>query len=178
MTTLVFDSTALSHFARAGRLAELDAITAADERVVPAEVLEELSRGVAAYPALGMVSSQAWLSPVELGDLQELIAFARYKGELGGGPDRNNGEASVLAWVTVHGGVAVIDESAATSIGDAAGITVHGSLWLIIRGFKDKILDRATAEGTVNDLIDSGMRLPFADGAALFVHAYEAGLLP
>lgn len=114
MTILVFDSTVLSHFARAGRLADLEIITADDDRVVPAEVLAELTRGVANYPVLGTVDSQAWLKPVELDGLQELGAFARYKGELGGGPERNNGEAAVLAWVTVHGGIAIIDEKAAT----------------------------------------------------------------
>jgi len=45
VTTLVFDSTALSHFARADRLTDLEIITADDERVVPAEVLTELTRG-------------------------------------------------------------------------------------------------------------------------------------
>jgi predicted nucleic acid-binding protein len=159
-------------------LADLEAITVADNRVVPAEVLDELARGVAGHPALGTVSGEAWLKPVELDDLQELVAFARYKGELGGGPEKNNGEAAVLAWVTVHGGIAIIDEKAATSIGDASGVAVRGSLWLVIRGFKDKTLDRATAEGIVNDLIGSGMRLPVADGAALFAYAYEVGLLP
>ena len=80
--------------------------------------------------------------------------------------------------MSVHGGIAVIDESAATGIGDATGITVHGSLWLVIRGFKSKILDRVTAEGIVDDLIGTGMRLPVTDGTALFAYAYEAGLLP
>jgi hypothetical protein len=138
----------------------------------------DTTRGVAAYPALGIVASQAWLKAVELGELKELVAFATYKGELGGGPERNNGEAAVLAWVSVHGGIAIIDENAATGIGDAAGIMVHGSLWLVIRGFKSKVLDRATAEGIVDDLIGTGMRLPVTDGAALFAYAYEAGLLP
>jgi len=100
------------------------------------------------------------------------------RGELGGGPERNNGEAAVLAWVTAHGGVAIIDEKAATNIGDANGIVAHGSLWLIIRAFKAKILDRATAEGIVNDLMATGMRLPVSDATALFAYAYEAGLLP
>jgi hypothetical protein len=97
---------------------------------------------------------------VELEELGELVAFATYKAELGGGAERSNGEASVLAWANAHGGIAVIDESAATSIGDATGITVHGSLWLVIRGFKSRVLDRATAEGIVDDLISTGMRLP------------------
>ena len=178
MSSFAFDSTALSHFARGGRFGELEAITTTDECVVPAEVLDELARGVDAYPALGTVASQAWLKAVELGEFEELVAFARYKGELGGGPERNNGEAAVLAWVSVHGGIAVIDESAATGIGDATGVTVHESLWLVIRGFKSKILGRATAEGIVDDLIGTGMRLPVTDGASLFAYAYEGSLLP
>lgn len=178
MTILVFDCTVLSHFARAGRLADLEVITADDDRVVPTEVLAELTRGVASYPVLGTVGGLAWLKPVECDGLQELSAFARYKGELGGDPERNNGEAAVLAWVTVHDGIAIIDEKAATYIGDANGITVHGSLWLVIRAFKAKVLDRATTEGIVNDLIGTGMRLPVADATALFAYAYETGLLP
>ncbi len=178
MTTLAFDSTALSHFARAGRLADLETITADDERVVPAEVLAELTRGIAEYPALGTIIGQPWIKTVELDELQELVAFARYKSELGGGPEKNNGEAAVLAWVAINDGVAVIDEKAATNIGDANGIAVHGSLWLVIRAFKAKTIDRATAEGIVNDLIATGMRLPVSDAASLFAYAYEVGLLP
>jgi predicted nucleic acid-binding protein len=127
VSKLVFDSTALSHFARAGRLAELEAVTAADKCIVPTNVLGELTRGVAAYPALGTVSAQGWLHPAEIDQFDEVVAFARYKGELGCGPERNNGEATVLAWVTVHGGIAIIDEDAATKIGDRDGLQVQGS---------------------------------------------------
>jgi hypothetical protein len=59
VSDLVFDSTALSHFARAGRLSELQRITATDGCVVPAEVFGELARGAAAYPVLGIVASNA-----------------------------------------------------------------------------------------------------------------------
>jgi predicted nucleic acid-binding protein len=178
VTTLAFDSTALSYFARGDRLAELETITADDECVVPAEVFAELARGVAEYPALGTVSAQTWLSPVELEEFAELVTFAKYKGELGGGPDRNNGEAAVLAWVTMHGGVAIIDEAVATNIGDRDGIPVQGSLWLVIQGYKKNALDRATAEGIVDDLISADMWLPVASGAALFAWAYSKGWLP
>jgi len=178
VSTLVFDSTVLSHFARAGRLAELEAVTAADECIVPTNVLDELTKGVAAYPALGMVSAQGWLHPAEIDQFDEVVAFARYKGELGGGPERNNGEAAVLAWVTVHGGIAIIDEDAATNIGERDGLQVQGSLWLVIQGYKDKVFDRATAEGIVDDLINTGMWLPVASGAELFAWAYGKGLLP
>lgn len=178
MSTLAFDCTALSHFARAARLVELEAVTGADRCIVPTEVLDELARGVADYPVLGTVSAQAWLNPVGLDKLEEIVAFAKYKGELGGGPDRNNGEAAVLSWVFVNGGIAIIDEYAATQIGDREEIAVQGSLWLVIRAHKSKVLDRATAEGIVDDLISTGMRLPIRNGADLFAWAYTEGLLP
>lgn len=94
MTSLVFDTTALSHFARAGRMDELQIVGAKDEPVLLAEVAAELARGIPSYPSLGSAAAGGgWLKQVELQELTELAAFARYKGELGGGPDRNNGEA-------------------------------------------------------------------------------------
>lgn len=113
MTRLVFDTAALSHFARAGRTDTLRILVADDEPNLLAEVATELVRGVSGYPSLGSAAAGDWLEQVELEELQEIAAFARYKGELGGGLERNNGEAAVLAWVSVNGGVAIIDEAAA-----------------------------------------------------------------
>jgi hypothetical protein len=110
VTSLVLDTTALSHFTRADRLHELQIAVADDEPVLLAEVAAELARGVISYPSLGRASAAGWLKRVELQELPELAAFARYKGELGGGPERNNGEAAVLAWTSVNGGIAIIDE--------------------------------------------------------------------
>jgi predicted nucleic acid-binding protein len=178
VTTLVFDNTALNHFAKAGRLTELRAIVEGYQCVAPAEVFSELANAVAKYLALGAISAEDWLGPVELTEIEEIVAFARYKHELGGGSDKNVGESAVLAWVSINGGIAIIDEAAATSIGDRDGLAVRGSLWLIIRGHKEGKLDRSTAEEVVDDLLDSGMWLPVESGAALFAWAYKEGLLP
>ena len=178
MTSLAFDATALSHFARAGRTDKLQMAAAGDEPILLEEVAAELVRGIPGYPQLGNAAAGGWLKQVKLEELPELAAFARYKGELGGGPERNNGEASVLAWVSVNGGVAIIDEIAARTIGSRERVQVHGSLWLLIRSFKAGALDRATVEAIVDDLIGTGMRLPLSTGADLFAWAYEAGILP
>jgi predicted nucleic acid-binding protein len=178
VNTFVFDNTALNHFAKAERLTELREIVDGHQCVAPAEVFDELVRAVAEYPALGTIYAQDWITSIELSELEEISAFARYKGELGGGPDKNVGEAAVLAWVSVNGGIAIIDEGAATSIGERDGLAVCGSLWLIIQGYKKEKLDRSTAEGIVDDLINTGMWLPVESGAALFAWAYEEGLLP
>jgi len=88
VTSLVFDATALSHFARAGRTDKLQIAVADDEPILLAEVAAELARGIPGYPTLGSPTVGGWLKQVELEELPELAAFARYKGELGGGPER------------------------------------------------------------------------------------------
>jgi predicted nucleic acid-binding protein len=157
---------------------ELRMAVADDEPVLLAEVATELARGVPGYPALGSAAAEGWLKHAELEELPELAAFARYKGELGGGPERNNGEAAVLAWVSVNGGVAIIDEVAARAMGTRERLQVHGSLWLLIRSFKSRTHDRATVEAILDDLVGTGMRLPVDNGADLFAWAYGAGILP
>ena len=46
MTSLVFDTTALSHFARAARTDELRMAVANDEPILLAEVAAELAQGI------------------------------------------------------------------------------------------------------------------------------------
>ena len=59
MTTLVFDTTALSHFARAGRTDELQMAVADDEPVLLAEVAAELARAFPATPHSGTQRPEA-----------------------------------------------------------------------------------------------------------------------
>src|SRR5580698_1890462 len=96
-----------------------------DEPVLVTEVAAELARGIPGYPSLASVAGSGWLKQVELEGLKGLATFARYKDELGGGPERNNGEAAVLAWVSINGGIAIIDEAAARGIGNREGFQVH-----------------------------------------------------
>jgi hypothetical protein len=114
---------------------------------------------------------------VDLIEIEEVIAFARYKAEFGGGPDRNNGESAVLAWASVHDGIAIVDERPATRAARRDGIQVHGTLWLIANGLREGKLTREAAEMMVDDLAATEMKLP-VDGAGFFAWAYEEGLLP
>ena len=175
--SLIFDNTPLSHFARAGRLSTLEAIVDPYQCLTPVEVRNEIRAGVTEMPDLADVLTADWLEPVELSDVHELAAFARYKTQLGGGPTKNTGEAAVLAWARVHGGVAIIDERAASRIAQQDDILVHGSLWLVVQGVRQGELNRSAAETLVDELRATGMRLP-TDGRGLFAWAYEQELLP
>ena len=74
-------------------------------------------------------------------------------------------------------GTAIIEE-VARNIGQDDGLAVHGSLWLLARSFNDGILDRATTEGTISDLLSSGMRLPCKNGTDFIPWAQSVGRIP
>ena len=109
-------------------------------------------------------------------DFHEVVAFARYRAELGGGASRNNGEAAVLAWTAVHGGTAIIDERAGTRIARRDGLQVHGSLWLVTNAVRANELSRSDAIRIVDQLAATDMALP-TDAQGFMVWAYEQGLL-
>ncbi|WP_419850693.1 hypothetical protein [Candidatus Poriferisocius sp.] len=108
--------------------------------------------------------------------MNELTAFARYKTELGGGVHENTGEAAVLAWTSVHGGVAIIDERAGNRLAQQEGILVQDSMWLVAQGVQSGVLNRSEAENLVDDLRATEMRLP-ATGKEFFAWAHQEGLM-
>ena len=144
---------------------------------MPVDVQYEIFAGVTAIPDLADVLAAQWLERVEVSEVKELAAFARYKTQLGGGSKENTGEAAVLAWAAVHGGVAIIDDRAARRIAHRDGISFHNTLWLVVQGLQQGELDRPAAETLVDELRATDMRLP-TDGKGLFAWAYEEGLLP
>ncbi len=177
MTILVFDNTPLSHFARSGALPVLESITASFRRIAPAEVIRELIRGASQHPALAAAISLPWLEVAELTEIDEIVAFARYKAELGGGTERNNGEAAALAWTNVHGGIVIIDERAGTRAARRDNIEVHGTLWLITNAIRSGKLREDQAISMIDQLAATDMALP-TDGAGFMAWAYGEGLLP
>lgn len=177
MTDLIFDNTPLSHFARAGALPVLEGITVGFRRIVPAQVMQEIIRGVTLHPALGAVIGLPWIEIVELTDIEDVVAFARYKGEFGGDAEHNNGESAVLAWASRHGGTVLIDERAATRAARRDNIEVHGTLWFVANALRDGKLADADAIRIVDQLSDSDMALP-TDGAGFLAWARDEGLLP
>jgi predicted nucleic acid-binding protein len=132
---------------------------------------------MADYPELAAAISLPWIEVFELEEITEIVAFTRYHREFAGSENRDFGESAVLAWVEVHGGVALIDERVATEAGRRDGLTVQGSLWLIVEGHRTNSISREIAEQIVDDLQATSMRLP-TSGIDLFAWAYKEGLLP
>lgn len=176
MKHLVFDTSVLSHFARANHLAALKALAGSFQCIVPGEVVSELMVGVTDYPAIGDAIGLDWVELVTLEDLEVVLEFAKYKAEFGGGAAKNSGEAAVLAWCKVEGGIAVVDDAVAVRAAKRDGIETHGTLWLVMNGLREDVLTRPEAEAMVDDLGATDMRLP-TDGKGFLAWAYREGLL-
>jgi predicted nucleic acid-binding protein len=175
LTTLAFDATPLNHFARASHVSTLQLLVNDYRCVVPEAVLDELRRGVAAHPELSQVLDPAWLEVVSLGTLPELSVFAQYARRLGSGP-RHVGETAALAWAEVHKAIAIIDDKTATTVGRQRDVEVHGSIWLIVNGFKEKLLSETETRQLVDALRDTQARFP-TDGPGFFDFCRQNGLL-
>jgi predicted nucleic acid-binding protein len=93
-----------------------------------------------------------------------------------GSGERNIGEASVLAWAELNGATAIVDERAGANHGRQRGVQVHGSLWLIVEGYRGGHLDEGGAKALVDALRDTEAWFP-CDGEGLFDWARSCGLL-
>ena len=172
---LVFDTTAPTHFARAGRLDLLQAMTSGYERSAPTEVLDEAQRGVLEHPAIGNLFGAKWLKIVEL-DIFATIRAATFKGELGGGPLQHLGECATLALAQSRGAAAVIDDRDGRRIGKRHSIEVTGSLSLVARAVRVGTIDLDAAAEMVDNLVATDMYLP-TDGPGFEPWARSRGLL-
>ncbi len=111
----VLGAVCLSHFARADRLDVLRDLLVDKECWTTQVVLEEVSRGVAAHPALNDVLAADWLKIAQLDTINEIRHFALWADRLGSG-ERDLGEASVFAVAGLRSGTAITDDQEAVRV--------------------------------------------------------------
>jgi len=168
MTIHVFDTSVLSPFARANRLATLRTLFPNGVLLTTPAVRQELANGAPQYPTLNAALTVEWLgtTPPMEDNLIFLSSFAGFHAALGDGA-RNVGEATVLAYASVVGGVAVIDENPAANLGIQKGIAIVRTLGQVAMAVTNGILDGGQAASLVDDLINvGGARFP-CTGATL-----------
>lgn len=173
MAVLVFDTSPLSNFARAGRLETLRRVVAGHRCVVTAAVGDEL-RNATNHPEVAG-ADLTWLEEVRVDSLGVLGAFAAYASILGSG-ERDVGEAATLAWAEINGAVAVVDEAAGRRAAQTRGVEVHGTLWLVAEALRAAEITEEVAVTLVDALKAAGAWLP-CDGSSFMTWAKEQGLL-
>lgn len=175
--TYVFDAGPLHYFAGASQLEALRALCGDARCTVTTAVLHELQRGASAQPRLQDVLDAEWIERVTLEDLDELQAFAIYARHIGSSPVHDTGEAATLSWAQVHAATAIIDDRAAVRVGRQHGVTVHGTLWLVVVGLETGALTEHAAVQLVSALLDAGAWFPLSSAEDFIPWARENGLL-
>lgn len=175
-STLIFDTSCLCCFARAGRLVTLEELTAGHRRVVARAVLEELDAGSRQFPTLAQVPKADWLERVPVDGLDELRFFANYAQLLGAGT-HDIGESSTLAWAESNGAVGIVDDQAAVNAARSRGVSVRGSLGIVANGVVRKLLSHEAAVELVDDLRAGGARFP-CNGSGFIAWAQQHSLIP
>ncbi|MPY99629.1 MAG: DUF3368 domain-containing protein [Actinophytocola sp.] len=174
--SLIFDTTVLSHFARADRLDVLSDLVIAETCGTTEVVKQELRQGAIEYPELAEALDLAWLLVMPLDSGEALVRFATWARRMGTA-ERNLGEASVFAAAEQCGGTVITGDRDAVRVGRAHGLDVHGTIWLLAAACRNGKLTEVSASNLIDTLRATNMRLP-CTGAELgsFVRAH--GLLP
>lgn len=174
--TLIFDTTALSHFARADRLDVLSDLVVAESCFTTQVVRQELLDGAAEFQELQWALDLDWLGVIALESMEALTCFAKWVRRIGAA-DRNLGEASVFTAAELHGGTVITDDRDAVRVGRQHGLDVHGTIWLLAGACRSGKLTETGAGTLIDTLRATGMRLP-CTGSEFGSFARGHGLLP
>lgn len=124
----VIDTTAYTHFCRAGHADILAALAPAGVVVVTTDVNAEVENGRLSYSGIPAVSDVEWAELTVLTEEEEWTKL-QVKAALGGfDPEEHLGECAVIACALHRGHVAIIDERAAVHQAEVRGVTTHDSL--------------------------------------------------
>jgi predicted nucleic acid-binding protein len=171
----VLDAMSLIHFGRADRLDVLRDLLVDKECWTTQVVVQELSQGAAAHPAMRDVGDADWLKVAQLDSLEEIKLFAQWVRRLGSG-ERDLGEASVFAAAEIRSATAITDDQAAVRVARTYGLNVHGTIWLLADACRDGKHSEPAAGSLIDVLRATGLRLP-CTGAEFPAYARQHGLL-
>ena len=161
MPDYIFNTTALSNFAAAGRL-DLLATRYHDSAFTSVEVSDELRRGInagynfleAAYHQLETVDPAGWLRVLSPESTSEHRLRTEFDELL------DPGEASCLALAISRQLVFVTDDLAARQLAEARNVTLTGTLGILIALVRDKNLSLQEANELLIAMIQRGYRSP------------------
>lgn len=172
------DTSAYTHLCRAGHACIIEKLAPGGVVLIPCEVDVEITKGRELHSGIPAVSTTCWARVAVLTDDEQWTAM-HVKAALGGGKTQHLGESAVIACAHHRGLIAVLDDRAAVEQADLLKVRSIDTMWIVMAAYKslyDRDRDRVIA--VVDDLLETGMYLPFDSGEALFAWAYGQGILP
>jgi predicted nucleic acid-binding protein len=172
---LFFDTTCLSHFARADRLDVLKDLLLGSSCWTTAAVRDELTIGAQRHARIGEALTADWINVAALDGLDALRVVLKWATRFPVGA-RNVGEVTVLAAAEVAHGIAITDDRAAATMARQHGAPVHGTLWVLARACREGRVTEVAVGNIIDALAAEGMRLP-CTGRTFAKFARDFGLL-
>ena len=174
----VMDTSAYTHFCRAGHAHIIQRLAPRGVVLIPQEVNDEIEKGRTKHSGITAVRDNDWTELVVLSEDERWTAL-QLKAALGGGTSQHLGESAVIACAHHRALTAVLDDRAAVEQADQRGVPSIDTLWIVIEAYKSLYSgDRDKVIAVVDDLLETGMYLPFESGSSLIAWAWREGILP
>lgn len=175
----VMDTSTFTHLCRARHEYIIRQLTPAGVVLIPSEVNTEIENGRERYPRIPAVSALSWAETVVLSD-DENWTLLELKADRGGDdPLEHLGECAVIAYAKHNSLIAVLDEWDAVQQAIDHDVETVGTMWLVVEAYLKLFgRDGDRAAAVIDDLLETGMRLPIKSGASLIAWAYENEYLP
>lgn len=174
----VIDTSTYVHLCRAGRGSLIRQLAPGGQVLIPTSVSAEIENSRSLYPDIPSVSSVDWAQTIVATEEEGRMQI-RIKAGMGGGPDQHLGECAVIACAFHRNLTAVLGDDVAIEHANRLGVRARGILWIVIEAYHTLYDEnRNLAAAVVDDLLATGIDLPFDSGESLFSWADHEGLLP
>lgn len=164
----VMDTSTYTHVCRSGHSDIISKLAPNGIVIVPTDVNTEIEQARERHPDIPAVAFAGW---AEMAVLTEKEAWTQLevKAQMGGLPRQHLGECAVIACAHHRDMVAILDDRAAVAQADRLAVATHDTLWIVIEAYKELYeRDRDRTAKVVDDLLGTGMYLPFTSGQSLF----------
>lgn len=160
MPEVIFDSCVLSNFALAGSLRVIKSLYQGSAFItdfVSQEILKGIIKGHAGLTPIREALKDGWLREIVLESESEKSLFASLFVSLG------SGEASSLAVAKIRGFTFACDDKAARKEADLSGVKLTGTLGVLIKAVREKVLAVELADKILRKMISEGFYSPVSE---------------
>jgi predicted nucleic acid-binding protein len=169
MPPLIFDSTALIYLAKTSLLQLVGHLH--DERLMPPTVHMEVitkgkEKGAPDATIIERLTAEGVIRVKEVRDTMFFDALRR-------NPRLHKADAEVIVLAKETGGIAIMDEEVARSVADVYEVENRGSVYILFRLLKAKLISTEQARGAIDQMISAGWRCSTALYVEIMKHLAE-----
>ncbi len=158
MPEIIFDNCVLSNFALSDSLTIIKSLYANHAYItdfVMAENIKGFHKGYTRLSKIRDALREGWLKEAALETMAEIALFETLSVSLG------SGESSSIAVSKTRGLIFACDDKAARKQASLLGVKLTGTIGILIRAIREKIVERKQANGILGYMIDQGFYAPF-----------------